>query len=470
MNLRGNVDTVLFIVADSLRFDACSLALPAITKLATDNAQFTSFYTPGASTPSSMPGFFQSRSPIDHHGYGLELPPEIPTLPEQLADSGIECMGWHSNSYVGERYGFQRGFDAYYDLDGNNDETNDSLMTDISWRSLAGYSMDAFGMRDIGERIFEQLGRHGIVDINPKVRAKQAVDACLEWLPNSPDQSERFGYLHLMDTHLPYLPPTTYLNEQADGANVSFTRIYDLWQTLIEDPDSLSGEDVQILQTLYFAEARYMDDQIQRLVKQLQDRGLWESTALVFTGDHGELFRDRNVPGEDNVKHPDYLCEELTHTPLIIAGEPIPKMTDNTLTSGLDVAPTITGLFGHDSPIEWDGHAIGSKAYADREYIVSALAHTYGGGTGSRIDPDATHVAVRTDNISVLWWLASDRPTEYYYRTSKGERKVNPGDDDRFRHALDVAQEHGRLSVDVSEYGQNGNDVSDRLRDLGYIE
>ncbi len=102
MDLHTEVDTVLFVVVDSLRFDAHPPALPVVNELANENADFTSFYAPGASTPSSMPGFFQSRSLINHRGYGLELPPEIPTLPEHLAASGIKCRGWHSNTYVGE--------------------------------------------------------------------------------------------------------------------------------------------------------------------------------------------------------------------------------------------------------------------------------------------------------------------------------------------------------------------------------
>lgn len=467
MDLQDDIDTLLFVVADSLRFDARE-SLPTVTELADRNAEFTSFYTPGASTPSSMPGFFQSRSPIDHRGYGLELPPEIPTLPEHLTASGIKCAGWHSNRYVSADYGFDRGFNIYQDLN-EKDQQNKNKTTSPSWRVLGRHLANTLGIQTGVEQIFERLGRHGVVDINPKIRAEHAINACLDWLPNQPDQITRFGYLHLMDTHLPYLPPAEY-REQTDDIPIDYTEIYDLWQDLVNDPTSLSDDDVDTLHRLYLAEANYMDDQIQLLIDQLKERGLWESTALVFTGDHGELFRDREVPRKANVKHPDYLCEELTHTPLVIAGGPIPEIKNNTLTSGLDVAPTIVDLLDCNPPKEWKGRIIDSEEYTSRERIFSALAHTYGGGTGSRVEYSATHVAVRTDEVAVLWWLADDHLPEFYYRTSLGEEKVDPNNDDRFHFWLREAQEHGQLSSKVSDHGNTGNNVSKRLRDLGYVD
>lgn len=68
-----------------------------------------------------------------------------------------------------------------------------------------------------------------------------------------------------MDTHLPYLPPASY-RKQRNGAPVRDARVYELWQALVEDPASLSDEDVDALWALYLAEATYVDDQIQRLI------------------------------------------------------------------------------------------------------------------------------------------------------------------------------------------------------------
>lgn len=174
---------------------------------------------------------------------------------------------------------------------------------------------------------------------------------------------------------------------------------------------------------------------------------------MILTGDHGEVFRDRDAPSGENVKHPNYLCEELTHTPFVVAGGPILEITSDTLTSGLDMAPTVAELFGQDPAAEWDGVAIGSDTYNNREYIISALAHTYGGGAGSRVNRDATHVAVRTDEVAALWWFADDRSTEFYCRTSEGERRVEPDDNDHFQRALDVARKHGQSLSKATEKG-----------------
>lgn len=463
MELPQNIETVIFVVSDSLRFDVGSIALPTVNDLGESGIQCTSFYTPGASTPSSMPGFVQSRSPLDHRGYGLELPPDFPTIAQHLSDAGVLCAGWHSNVYTSEQYGFDRGYDQYQDLGaGNSDNTADRM----SWREIARKVGGTLGVRDVAERFFEQVKRHGYADMNPKVRAKRLIDGVLEWLPNRADATPRFGYLHLMDTHLPYLPPLDY-RERIDDAPTAPTRAYDLWKMLIENPVDLSEADVTALRALYEAEALYVDDQVERLVAELRERGLWDSTALIFTADHGELFRDREVPGNENLKHPDYLCQELTHTPLVIGGSQIPTAQLDSLISGLDVAPTVSRLFGIDPASEWEGTPLDS---VDREYVVSALAHVYGGGTGARVEREATHVAVRNEDIALLWWLSDEYETECYRRDSDGEHRIDCETTRCFELALEQAREHAEMYTTVSEYGQTGNDISKRLRDLGYVE
>jgi arylsulfatase A-like enzyme len=410
-----------------------------------------------------MPGFVQSRSPLDHRGYGLELPPDVPTIAQHLSNAGVSCAGWHSNIYTGEQYGFDRGYDCYWDLGA---ESGGSEAGGASWREIAKKIGEILRIRATADSIFEQIKRHGFADANPKVRAERLVDGALNWLPTRTDDTSRFGYLHLMDTHLPYFPPSDY-QEQINDAPTAPKRVYDLWKTLIENPKDLSEADVVALRALYEAEARYVDDQIERLIAQLRERGLWESTALVFTADHGELFRDREVPSNDNFKQPDYLCEELTHTPLVVGGTSIPAAQLDSLTSGLDVAPTISRLFGIAPATEWEGTPIDS---VDREYIISALAHAYGDGTGARVEQEATHVAVRDENIALLWWLSDNYDTECYRRGPDGENRVDCESTECFELALEQAREHAETHTVVSEHGQTGNDVSKRLRDLGYIQ
>lgn len=464
-------ETVILVVADSLRADVADSELDYLGRLADDYAKYEAAFAPGASTPSSMPGIVQSRLPIDHRGYGLTLPPEIPTLAEALASYDVKCAAWHSNVYVGAEHGFDRGFDTYSDvLHGDRNGSGDQLTgNESSWRDVMRELTNSLGVRKQAERVFERFKRYGIVDANPKVPADRLVDICLGWLPDRPDHNRRFAWLHLMDTHLPYFPSKSHRRQA--NAPVSSRIVYDLWKRLIEEPESLTDNDVEQLRRLYVGEGKYIDSQIRWLVEELHERGLWEDAVIVFTADHGELFRDREVPYEVNLKHPDYLCEELTHVPLVIAGGAIPDRSSSRLASGLDLAPTIAELFSVERPDEWIGTVLDGPSFQDRKRIVSALAHTYGGGTGARVERDAVHVGIRTQERALLWWLDNSPSTEYYRRTPDGEVEILAEEvGDGFEAEIDIAEQCANQYVDVRGRGESGGQVSQRLKDLGYVE
>lgn len=470
--LSSDVETVVLVVCDSLRADVCANEMPFVTELGRDGTAVTDYVTPGASTPSSMPAIMQSRSPLDHRGHGLSLPPDQPTLAEALSGDGVRCRGWHSNTYTSRQFGFDRGFEEIVDVsdpDGDGSGSAESASTD-SWRDRARTITDTLGVRSLAERAFEQVKRRGFVDANPKVRAERPIDACLEWLPDRPDGDDRFAWLHLMDTHLPYYPPKEY-RERVEGAPVRSKRVYDLWKQLIGEPESLDAADVDRLRALYAAEARYVDDQIRRFATALEERGLWEDTALVFTSDHGELFGDRPVPNELSLKHPDFLCEELTHVPFVVGGPSVADRRIESVASGLDLAPTVARLLDVELPSEWEGFGVDTADFEGRERVISALAHEHGSGAGARLNRDAIHVAVRSDDSAVLWWRDDSIETRYYRRTSDGEVRLESDEvSDRLREHERIAADHAELYTDVRETGDRGGDVTQRLRDLGYVD
>lgn len=468
----SDVETVVLVVSDSLRADVCADEMPFVTQLGSESTTVTDYFTPGASTPSSMPAIMQSRSSLDHRGYGLTLPPEQPTLAEALSRADVRCRGWHSNTYTSRQYGFHRGFDDLVDVSdpGESGSSAGEGGRTTSWRSRAKAITDTLGVRSLAESAFEQVKRYGLADANPKVRAERPIDACLDWLPDRPDDRDRFAWLHLMDTHLPYYPTREY-RQRVDDAPARSKRVYDLWKRLIHEPQSLDETDIAQLRALYIAEAKYVDDQIRRFVTTLKQRGLWEETALVFTADHGELFGDRPVPDEHSLKHPDFLCEELTHVPLVIGGPSVSDRTVGTVASGLDLAPTVSRLLNVDPPSEWNGFGIGTEDFDRRDHIVSALAHEYGSGAGTRLSRDAIHVGVRSEEYAVLWWYDESIETRYYRRTSDGEVRLEPDDvPDDLREQVRFAEDHAELYVDVTETGDSGGDVTQRLRDLGYVD
>lgn len=456
---------VFLIVSDSLRYDTMRSEMPFLCDLAADGVDVKRCYAAGSGTPSSMPGMMQSRLPIEHGGYGLDLPPEPSTLAEQLSAGGVSTLGLHSNVYTAASAGFDRGFDAFADLGGFGEapgletaQTAESEASATNWRSAARHVTENLGVRRLAERLIEPLKRYGLLESDPRADAAELFDTSLDWLN---DQSgTTFTWLQLMDTHIPYLPPKRHRPD-----HLTWRKTYDRWQALTSRPHDLSEQEIADLYELYCGEARYVDELLEEFVASLKSRGIWDSTALVFTSDHGELFGERKVPGDAPVKHPTYLCEELSRVPMVIAGGSVKSDTLTHPTSGIDIAPTLTKYLNIQPDDDWRGVEIGSDAHFDRREVVAAVSHTRGSGVS--IDPEALHIAVRDDTRELLWWQ-SDHPNEYFVRDGDSVTEVDGGDE--WAHLEATAKSTAELLDEVRDVGDIGGEVSDRLADLGYVK
>jgi membrane-anchored protein YejM (alkaline phosphatase superfamily) len=103
--------------------------------------------------------------------------------------------------------------------------------------------------------------------------------------------------------------------------------------------------DIGLIKNRYLNSVNHLDTQIARLLEALQARGLFDSTIVLFTGDHGEEFLEKGRWGHNN-----QFSEEQTRVPLIlhVPGKKPEERTD--MTSHLDIAPTVLGLLGVKNP------------------------------------------------------------------------------------------------------------------------
>jgi len=106
---------------------------------------------------------------------------------------------------------------------------------------------------------------------------------------------------------------------------------------------------------MYDAELRRLDDIYARLFAQLEEMGELDNTIIVFLADHGEEFGEHGNYG----RHTYTLHEELLRVPLIIAGPGVPTgQTIEAAVRMVDVAPTILGLVGIESPQYFMGESL----------------------------------------------------------------------------------------------------------------
>jgi arylsulfatase A-like enzyme len=102
----------------------------------------------------------------------------------------------------------------------------------------------------------------------------------------------------------------------------------------------------------YLSEVRYIDEQIGRLLRRLDELGLGTDTAIVFTGDHGEEFGEHGGETHGDLYPEDLRVPLLVHlpgaAPRAIAGQ----------ARLIDVAPTIADLLGVAAPASFDGESL----------------------------------------------------------------------------------------------------------------
>ena len=156
-------------------------------------------------------------------------------------------------------------------------------------------------------------------------------------------------YLHLLDLHFPYTTqdhldifnddlserPMTRLMQSAAGGEEIRRRA---------STGGLSQENVHELIGLYDGELLGVDDRLGSVVRYLKASGLYDSTLIIVTADHGEAFLEHNYfeHGEN------LLYSELIRVPLIIkfpnrqhAGQRISAPAQL-----IDILPTLQEHFG----------------------------------------------------------------------------------------------------------------------------
>ena len=332
---------VLIISVDTLRADRASLLsgdeqerdlTPNVRGMLA--ARGTVFTHAISQAPWTLPAFaaiFTGLYPEQHGADELtgRLDPARLTLAEILRDHGLDTGAVVSGELISSEVGMDQGFAAF-------DESH-------------------------------------VADAYRSISSQQVSGSALRFLR---DHAERpfFLFLHYFDPHTSYRdhPDFTFadkyigwLRAEAEGANQGM--LFNMKRHLLGPPE------LDFIRDLYDEEVAYTDVQIGRVLRFLDQAGLWESTLVIFVADHGEEFFEHGDFG-----HANSLYNTLVHVPLAIA-DPTAEATAvvRRPVETRWLFRTVLDFLGIEPPEDTPDMPplAGEKSRSDREHLVRSSTH-----------------------------------------------------------------------------------------------
>jgi len=312
---------IIFLTIDALRKDVLGCygnkveLTPFIDSLQNKCIKFTNAQSTGPYTQASFPGILTSSYYLEY-GRQKKCSPKRTLVSEMLNKSGITTAGFHSNPYLCNYFGWNRGWDIFYDS--MQDEVSDTV---------------------------PYIKGDGI---------NHKVDQWLSSYIKNDNYRPFFLWTHYMDIHEPYIPAKEYLNKVDPSINLSEDEMLNLFKEIILKRDVSNQEIVKLLKKLYDAGVRETDDYVKDFFKILEKHGVLKDSVVIITTDHGDEFGEH-----DGLSHDGKMYSELISSPLLIYrynrthGEVYDKLVSN-----IDIPPTILYLFGLEPLKAFIGHSL----------------------------------------------------------------------------------------------------------------
>lgn len=222
-----------------------------------------------------------------------------PTLAQWLQSNGYRTGGFVANAlYLNADYGLSRGFQRYevYPISFGELVNNSSIgraLSHAKWiRYLIGYQ-----------------------DIPGRKTGEEITSSFLNWVPTTSGRPF-FAFLNYLDAHQPYLPPKRFDEQFGSPTPRDFSMLdhRPLMGNMKRSAAEITAPQLQREREAYEASIAYLDDQVDRLLRSLEERGLLQNTVVIITADHGEQFKEH----EDLITHGNSLYRFATEVPLLV--------------------------------------------------------------------------------------------------------------------------------------------------------
>jgi arylsulfatase len=237
-------------------------------------------------------------------------------------------------------------------------------------------------------------------------RASGLVDQALALLDEAAGPSQ-FLFLHLFDAHSPYSPPGDFIGRFGSRPE----DISGLHAMIESRTPPASETSVAEARALYDGEIAYLDGELGRFFAGLRERGLYDTSLIVVTSDHGEAFFERGhwEHGQPWRGDGPGLHQEIVHVPLLVKrpGAREGAIVEDVV-SQMDVFPTLLEAAGSRIETPWARSLFGRGGGARRDWVLSEFASLSERG-GATLE-----IALRRQNLKYLAFFRADSLEKVY--------------------------------------------------------
>ena len=369
------------ICCDTFRYDMIGhpvVKVPNVDRLLAEGVNFTSAFAEGLPTIQARRTCFTGirsfpwRFEMGCRGLSPaipgwhRIPDEQTTLAEYLLQKGIVT------GLVGDTYhmfkptqNFTRGFCSWSFIRGQEgDPVRSGPLSAIDVSPyLPGGTNDHKRWPTLTQYLLNMLDRHCEEDyLTPRVFGR----AC-RWLEENRDAGPWMLWVDSFAPHERWDPPMEF----ADAYYVTDKSKNYIQPQLVNDIDP-SDEVIERTKALYYGYVTCVDKWVGVLLDKLEQMHLLDTTAVIFTSDHGTELWDKGRFGKGG----DRLYAYNTRLPLIVRlprGEAAPSVRHD-LVQHQDLFRTICGRMGVEVPDELatDGRDIFDPAVAAPEKVITA--------------------------------------------------------------------------------------------------
>ncbi len=418
----------MLIVSDTFRWDnlygrftvknGVRVRTPNLSRLADDSIVFTRAYHASFPTVPNRLDLMTGRFTYTYYDWS-PMPRDELVIAEMLKEKDyVSMMVADTPHILKDGYFFDKGFDGWVWIRG---QENDRYRTDplevklpCSPEKLRNVKTTVQHLRNNALRRFEE-------DWIPARTASEAI----RWLEKNHGR-KFFLYVDFFDPHEPWDPPKWYVDMYDPGYDGEEV-IYPVYGPC----GYLTRSELEHCRAMYAGEVTLVDKWIGRLLEKVEELGLYENTAVIFTADHGFYLGEHGLIGKSIIMGKYHglapLYEEVCHIPLLLRPPDslgLEPRRMNALVQTPDITATVLELAGVEKPSRVQGSSLLSLARGERETLRSIAVSTPSLIRGVRAGLRATLVSDRWSLILAPEAPVQEVDREEYTMIVDGEPRV----------------------------------------------